>query len=291
MGTNIFCEGPSTETKVEAIFLGSGSAFCLDNWHSNVLLTVEDADGKKSSLLIDCGGDVRHSLRANNLSHLDVDGVYLSHPHADHIGGVEYIAFASRFDPAYIGKPTLIGNWKVLDTSWEHAFKAGLSSLEGEEATLNTYFEVKKISDNNGFVFNGLEIELIRMIHTMDNQELMPAYGLMIKMNGKTAFFTTDAQHAPKQIQCFYDQADIIFHDCETLYAKGDDGQPDIEKPFMSGVHAHLEELKDLPAETRAKMFLYHYQDGSVGTAIDVRRKAFGFREFVMPGQKFVWPN
>ncbi len=65
-------------------FLGSGSAFTMNNRQSNMIL--ED-DGK--ILLIDCGTDIRHSLHQQDLSYKDIDAVYISHLHADHIGGME----------------------------------------------------------------------------------------------------------------------------------------------------------------------------------------------------------
>ncbi|CAA9435206.1 MAG: Ribonuclease Z, partial [uncultured Phycisphaerae bacterium] len=67
-------------------FLGTGSAFTLANYQSNMLL--EDS-GKR--LLIDCGGDARHAMAAAGYKAADVDALYVSHLHADHIGGIEWL--------------------------------------------------------------------------------------------------------------------------------------------------------------------------------------------------------
>ncbi len=66
------------------IFLGTGSAFTLENYQSNML--VESPEGL---LLIDCGGDARHSLARQGWTALDITDIYISHLHADHIGGLE----------------------------------------------------------------------------------------------------------------------------------------------------------------------------------------------------------
>jgi ribonuclease BN (tRNA processing enzyme) len=78
------------------IFLGSGSAFTMKNRQSNAILI--DSENKKS-LLIDCGTDIRHSLAKINYSHRDISAVYISHAHADHAGGLEWLGFCSYFVP------------------------------------------------------------------------------------------------------------------------------------------------------------------------------------------------
>src|SRR5215813_8474415 len=67
-------------------FIGTGSAFTMDNFQSNMLL--EDS-GKR--LLIDAGGDVRFALAKVGLGAKDIDALYISHLHADHIGGIEWL--------------------------------------------------------------------------------------------------------------------------------------------------------------------------------------------------------
>jgi ribonuclease BN (tRNA processing enzyme) len=79
---------------MELVALGTGSAFTLKNFQSNYLLKGE------KNLLIDCGGDIRFSLKEQNMSYKDIDAVYISHLHADHQGGLEYLAFCSYFDPS-----------------------------------------------------------------------------------------------------------------------------------------------------------------------------------------------
>ena len=69
----------------------------------------------------------------------------------------------------------------------------------------------------------------------------------------------------------YYNASDLIFHDCETA-----------KKP--SGVHAHYSELVQLPAATKAKMWLYHYNDGPLPDATKD-----GFRGFVPRGMKFTF--
>ena len=87
---------------MKLIFLGTGSAFTIGNYQSNMLL--EDDNGKR--LLIDCGSDIRFSLDAVGIRLGEITDVYISHIHADHMGGLEGLAFFTFFNPA-CEKPNL----------------------------------------------------------------------------------------------------------------------------------------------------------------------------------------
>jgi ribonuclease BN (tRNA processing enzyme) len=247
-------------------FLGTGSAFTIgaDNWQSNMLL--EAPSGKK--LLIDCGTDIRFSLAEVGLSAKDIDAVYISHPHADHCGGLEWLAFSTYFNPM-CKRPRLVASADLVDELWHNTLKGGMGSIQGQIASLDLYFEVNAIGPNGAFVWEGVTFQLVQVIHYMDGFRFVPSYGLMFDLNGKKVFLTTDTQFAPNQIRDFYNMADLIFHDCET-------------SPFKSGVHSHFSDLATLPEEYKGKMWLYHYQPGDLPDAVRE-----GFQGFIVKGQSF----
>lgn len=257
-------------------FLGTGSAFCLQNYQTNALLEFDG--GYK--LLVDCGGDIRFALQEAGLSYQDVNGVYVSHLHSDHIGGLEYLAFASYFDPRYQGRPDLFISEFMVDDLWNRALSGGLGSLQNKRATLETYFDVHAVKKNGSFQIahpiESPEMRLIQMIHFVNGFTFELSFGLMFRSGGETVFLTTDTQHAPNQINDFYREATVIFHDAETA-------------PFRSGVHAHFDELAELSEETKAKLLLVHYQDNVVEANQDWQQRALdaGFRGFVHKGQLF----
>jgi len=248
-------------------FIGSGSAFTMDNYHSNMVL---ESQGKR--LLIDCGGDARFALRDQLLTSRDIDAVYISHLHNDHIGGLEWLAFATYFDPGK-ERPDLYAIVPLMSGIWT-SLKGGLASLQAKQATLETYFDTHRLRVNNVFVWQDMGFMPIQTIHIMDGYSIVSSFGLMIGINTperktKKVFITTDTQNNPNQLQDFYNEADVIFHDCET-------------SNFKSGVHAHYEELKTLGDKTKKKMWLYHYQDGKLPDA-----EKDGFTGFVKKGQSF----
>lgn len=249
---------------MKLIFAGSGAAFSLDNYQSNMILKTDDG----AILLIDCGGDIRFALRNLGAHYKDIDSVYISHLHSDHVGGLEWLGFTTKFDPNCV-KPKLYISRYLKNDLWNNVLSGGMLSLQGEVADIETYFEVHSIPKNHGFVWKGVEFQLVQAIHIMSGFHIVPSFGLLFTMKGVKTFLTTDTQFSPAQITDFYNMADLIFQDCETTLHE-------------SGVHANYRQLRTLPVDVKKKMWLYHYQDGELPDA-----KADGFLGFVKKGQIF----
>lgn len=252
-------------------FAGVGSAFTDQRYYqSNMFIT--SASGKR--LMIDCGSDARFSFGEHGATNGNigewVDGVYISHLHADHIGGLEWLGFCTYFNPK-APKPKLFIVESLVDDLWD-SLKGGMRSHEGKILRLDSFFEVHSIPVNEVFYWENLIFRPIQTVHIMDGFRIVPSFGLIfneMRPNYTTVFLTTDTQFCPRQIEKFYDSSDVIFHDCETY-------------PFKSGVHAHYDDLRSLPEATKKKMWLYHY-----GPDPKQRPEEDGFRGFVTKGQSF----
>lgn len=251
---------------MELLFLGTGSAFTVGagNYNSNMLL-MDKNTGRK--LLIDCGSDAKHSLFQQGFSFKDIDHIYISHLHADHVGGLEWIALARKFGNQT--KPNLYANKDLLHNLWNHTLKGGLSTLNETAADLTSFFQPHSIDKEPSFTWNNLHFEIVQTQHYHSNNKLMPSYGLFFATDRHRVFITTDTQFTPLPLIQFYSQADLIFHDCET-------------SKQSSGVHARFEELASLPEHIKTKMWLYHYNPEPLPDA-----RAAGFQGFVQPGQRF----
>lgn len=248
-------------------FLGSGSAFTVgaDNFQSNMLLVSEQGN----KLLIDCGSDIRFSLNTAGLSYLDITDIYISHLHADHVGGLEHIGFSTKFDPR-CNKPILYLSKELASQLWNNTLSGGMRSIEGDVADLDTFFKVNKIEhDNYFFTWEDIQFNLVKTIHVNNGYFITPSYGLFFEVDGIKVFLTTDTQFCVDKIGEFYERADIIFHDCETSKNR-------------SIVHAHYNDLVTLPQKIKNKMWLYHYEAGLLPDA-----NKDGFCGFVKRGQTF----
>lgn len=248
------------------IFLGSGSAFTVgtDNFQSNMLI-VSDS-GRK--LLVDAGSDLRFSLNAAGFSYRDITDVYISHLHADHAGGLEFLGFSTKFDPR-CNSPNLYLSKELADELWTRTLSGGMRSIEGDITDLNTFFRVHKVERNSYFTWENIKFHLIKVIHVDNGYFVMPTYGLRFEVDGVKVFLSTDTQMRPECTKEHYEWADIIFEDCET-------------SNFPSSIHAHYKELLVLPENIKKKMWLYHYQPGETPQSLED-----GFCGFVKRGQVF----
>lgn len=261
------------ETKIK--FLGSGSAFVLgkENYQSNIVISRNSPDGAKN-FLYDCGTTIADSLDASNLEPQDLDSIYISHLHADHAGGVEYIAFKTFFGqfPFGINKPNLYGYKNVLREGWANTWKGGLESIQNKLNKLDDYFNVNYMDDEN-IDFYGLDIKPIKTTHVEDSENIKESYGIMI-MGNKTAFITGDTQYQKESYKKYY-ESDIIFQDCEF-------------KEYPNSVHAQYHQLKTLDKEIKSKMWLYHYMlDGKTFKQLSTKVIQDGFAGLVKRGQEF----
>ena len=248
------------------LFLGTGSAFTVgtDNFQSNMVLISET--GKR--LLIDCGSDIRWSLYEQGISYVHITDVYISHLHADHVGGLEYLGFSTRYDPN-CHRPNLFLSKDLEVLLWDNTLSGGMRMQEGDLATLETFYDVHSIGKCREFEWQGIRFELVKTMHVNSGYGLMPSYGLFFEVNQQRVFLTTDCQFRLDYLSEFYERADIIFQDCETI------------KP-PTPVHAHFQQLKTLPKRIKRKMWLYGYNPGPMP---DPQRECFC--GFIQKGQIF----
>jgi ribonuclease BN (tRNA processing enzyme) len=251
---------------MQILFLGTGSAYTLggDNFQSNMVLTANN--GRR--LLIDCGTDIRWSLAKQRLSYLDITDIYISHLHADHAGGLEYIGFSRKFDPR-CSRPRLYLESSLVEPLWDHSLRGGMGLISGSETTLETFFDVHPVVAQRPFEWEGARLEAVSTIHVSGPSKTMHSYGLLIGEGEHRTLLTTDTRYTPGHLSAPYASAGLIFHDCETGNIK-------------TGVHAHYDDLVYLPPAVRAKTWLYGYQPGALPDAV-----ADGFRGFIQPGQSF----
>ncbi|MDF1756821.1 MAG: MBL fold metallo-hydrolase [Legionellaceae bacterium] len=249
---------------MKLVFLGVSSALTTGykNFQSNMLIT--SSSGR--SLLIDCGTDIKHSLYDQKVSHSDIDAVYISHLHADHVGGLEWLGFSKLFIDQ--SRPSLYISRDQQQALWENVLKGGMSSLEDRSATLESYFNPQTIQDN-AFIWEGHHFQLVKVFHSINNNKRIPCYGLMITGDHMQVFLSTDTRFSPEDLMPFYTKADIIFHDCE------------ISK-IPSNQHALYHDLKTLDNSIKEKMWLYDYANGRKPNA-----KKDGFKGYVVRGQSF----
>jgi ribonuclease BN (tRNA processing enzyme) len=249
-------------------FIGVGSqASDRDQYHSNMVFT--SPAGKR--MLIDCGGDARFALAECGIQPQDLDAVYVSHLHSDHVGGMEWLALSTYFAKES-RRLALFAEKELLSRLWNNSLRGGLECIRLKRMQLADYFDCQPLTVSTPFYWEGIRFEMVEMLHIAGEQCNLYSYGLLIQYPsavGTSLFVSTDAVFQPELLNNISPKADLIFHDCET-------------SPYRTGVHAHYEELCSLSATIKDKIWLYHYQANPA-----YQPQADGFQGFVVKGQEF----
>ncbi len=253
-------------------FVGSASAFSTmpGNFHSNMLFETADPEtGETRRLLFDCGSDIRWGLAAMGLDYADIDAVYISHLHADHVGGLEWLGFKRYFIeqgrriPMYLAEP-------LRRPLWENCLKGGMELIDFGQGDLSHFFDVEEVGTDEGFTWMGARFTLVPLVHLRGGAYLMWSYGVFLETAAGGVLLTSDCRFELDRLQPWYDRSTLIFQDCEIL-------------PNPTGAHAHYRDLVTLPDDLRARMWLYHLN--CCGTTPDAQ--ADGFAGLVASGQSF----
>ena len=243
----------TNEGQLSLFFIGTGNAFTKTSFQTNLLIIKG-----KEHLLIDCGTLCSYAIEnLYNGKITDIKNLLLTHPHADHIGGVEEIALAGKYITKQKINLVITDEFKKL--LWNESLRGGIQYSEEGKMTFDDYFnQLKpKLIQKKPFEMYeidafGMNLKIFRTRHVTTRKNSLKdsqiSYGLIID---DRILFTADTQFNLPQLRFLLDKyknIEVIFHDCDI-------------KGFSRGVHAAYDELCTLPPEIRAKTYLCHYSE------------------------------
>ena len=237
---------------LSCLFSGVGSAFSKRHYQTNLLI-IKGED----HILIDCGSRTPQAFHELGISITDIEYFFITHSHADHIGGLEEAMLMDR----YVAKkrPKIVIPPAYQRLLWDMSLKGGAAFNErhnGKNLGFEDLWEpvrpvkVKGLGRETWEIGIGsINLKMFRTMHIPDNaagwKDSFWSFGVLAD---ERFLFTGDTRFDPSLLEEFTAAFDpeIIFHDCQF---------------FTGGVHAGLDELATLPSELKKGMILVHYGD------------------------------
>jgi len=216
--------------------LGTGYAFSKKYYNTNALIQYGDY-----RLMIDCGYTATRSLHDLNIKLSQINAVFITHLHADHIGGLEEFAFQMMY--VHHTKPVLIIPSVLKDPLWNYSLRGGLENITDNMTCLEDYFHIIEIADGvRTEIAPGFNLETIPTLHIPHK----PSYSIYLN---DCVYYSADSCFNRALLEQLYKQrgCKTILHDCQLF-------QPE-------SVHATMGDLLTLPAEMQKITYLMHYGD------------------------------
>ncbi|RMG40979.1 MAG: MBL fold metallo-hydrolase [Methanobacteriota archaeon] len=248
--------GLTKMNSVSAMFIGTGNSECLNFYNTNMLISRN-----AKHLLIDCGWTAKEALLNQRLSIRDIDAIFITHIHGDHVFGLERFGFESRY--VHNHRIKLFVTRDVLYPLWNECLMGCMGYSSDGKNDIGSFFEIIQIDDS--FSWQGLDFKVFPTTHTVGK----PSYG--IRLAGCFTF-TSDTKAIPDLDKITQDDP-YVFHDlCLAV-----DHHP---------AHATIPELiQSYPPELLKRIYAVHYEDDIMNHI----HKLKNFAGWVKQGEIFRW--
>lgn len=277
MSDSAFVPGEPLRTdEIRVTLLGTGTPFPRRGQACAGLL-VEAGDER---FLLDCGPGVPQNFTSCEVPFGDVDKVFVTHHHVDHIGGIDHFWIGGwtygRRTPLRVWGPP--GTGGIVDClrriyAWDVETRLDALPPGGHEIVCTEYDGDGVIHESPG----GVRITAFKVVHT----EPQNTYGMRVDYNGRVFVFSGDTKRCDALIG-HATGCDLLVHEAfppAELYAAKSNRPLDVAKRISEVYHTSPREAGEVFAATRPRLaVIYHMYNNSdvIGPALDQIRESYG---------------
>jgi Cft2 family RNA processing exonuclease len=212
--------------------LGVGNGFSPGIYDNNAL--IQD---RGDLCMIDCGITAWISLAELNRPREEISGIFITHLHFDHSGGVESAALYGQYVSGR--KTRLIVPEPIANILWEHVLKGTIENKQAGLVGLEDYFILDTPKEGEVFSLCG---DISACWFPTKHVAGKFSCGLVID---NRILYTSDMLNDLPLLESMAARGiKIIFHDCQMCNGK---------------VHADFQTMKSYPASIRDTIFLMHH--------------------------------
>ena len=240
--------------------LGSSSGFDPDENTSGFVLWLN-----RYGVMIDPPVNSTEWLLDSNVSPKFIDGIILTHCHADHDAGT----FQKILEE---GKVTIYTTRNIL-----MSFLGKYSALADVSADyLMSLFNFKPIVIGKPVFIRGARFDFFHALHSI------PSIGFRVEFQGRSITYSSDHNNDPALHKMLLDSGVIGGKRYESLCNFPWNSTVVYHESGIPPLHTPLERLYSLPAETREKLIVYHIPRGMLDGAKGIRIAGSGMENTVV---------